>query len=148
MNIFQRIVQWNKDRNNLGFSHFNETKMLAEELFEFCGFTRQESKNESYEFAIDTSIGEEGVLDFTDSEFIEYIHDSINENVYAKIDKPALVDALGDLVFIAIGGITKLGYDPEEVMKRICDANDKKGSKKDSSGKIIKDETFVEPVHG
>ena len=60
----------------------------------------------------------------------------------------ASLDALGDLIFIASGSIGKLEADPAQVLNTICDANDQKGIKKDSDGKIIKDtNTFVEPKH-
>lgn len=122
--LFDRIIKWNSDRENMGFNHLNETKMLAEELFEFCGYSRQAAKDAGKEFAK------------------KYSGDATKE-----INKSDLADAAGDLIFISIGTIAKLGLDPYEVLKRICDHNDAKGSKKDADGKIIKNDDFKEPEH-
>lgn len=121
-NIFKRIEQWNIDRDNTNFSHFNETKMLVEELFEFCGYERKDAKALSYKFAEEHSLG----------------------RLYSTDD---LADAAGDMIYIAVGTIVKLGLDPYTVMKTICDHNDAKGKLKDKYGKIIKDDKFIEPIH-
>jgi len=136
-NLFERIVKWNKDRDNMKFNHYNETKMLAEELYEFCGYPRAEAKANGVDFAEDHSM----FSDEKDGRF-EYNHDGVN-----YVYKEDVADALGDLIFIAIGGLGKLGYNPEDILLRITEANEKKGSKKDADGKIIKDIDFVEPDH-
>lgn len=135
--IFARVAKWNKDRDNTSFSHFNETKMLAEELFEFCGYTRSDAKEFGEGFAIAES-----------SKEYRFNHDMlVDAEVGFIAESTELVDAAGDLIFIAIGTIMKLGHDPYTVLKTICDANDAKGNKKDADGKILKDDTFIEPIH-
>jgi len=121
-NLFDRVIAWNNFRCNTNFNHFLETKMWAEELFEFCGYSREESKCLSIKFAKEHS-GKNPVI------------------------REAMIDASGDISFIAIGTIMKLGGNPEEVLRTICDHNDAKGSKKDKDGKILKDATFIEPIH-
>lgn len=135
--LFDRVAKWNQDRNNTIFNHFLETKMLAEELFESCGYSREESKANGRDFAAEHS----NLNAEKDGNFL-----LINTGLSA-ITKSDLADAYGDQIFIAIGSIFKLGLDPYEVLKRICVHNDAKGSKKDKDGKILKDKTFVEPVH-
>ena len=131
-NLFQRIHTWNALRDNLTFNHYTATKILSEELFEFCLYGNIEAKAHSVEFAEDYAFRHDNDL---------IVQEMIEAN------KGDLVDALGDLIFIAIGDIYKLGFEPEEVLKRICNHNDAKGSKKDADGKILKDADFVEPVH-
>ena len=127
--IFDRVVNWNVKRDNTAFKHELETQMLAEELFEFCGYERKRAKELGIDFANIHSV--DGMtLILADTDIIS-----------------ELADAAGDLIFIAIGTISKLGLDPYEVVKKICDHNDAKGSKKDAQGKIVKDADFVEPIH-
>ena len=127
MDIFNRVVKWNEDRNNTNFNLGLEVRMLAEELYEMCGYKRETAKEAGKKFSREYAV-------------------SLTE-VLSKDRVDSVADAAGDLIFIAIGTIMKLGLDPKEVMTRICDANDKKGSKKDADGKIIKNADFVEPVH-
>lgn len=154
--LFDRIIKWNESRDNSNFNHILETKMLAEELFEFCGFNREDSKYFGKVFAnlfsghyLKTTIINdiEGIADPSDQKSqpgITLIPESGAERPIAYSD---LVDAIGDIIFIAIGTIYKLGYDPVDVLTIICDHNDTKGSLKDADGKIIKDESFVEPEY-
>lgn len=120
--VFEEIIKWNQVRDNLNFNHSTEIKMLAEELFEFCGYSREEAKTLSKDFLL---------------------HHNISNN----ITKSDLADAAGDLIFIAVGTIAKLGLDPSEVMYKICKHNNAKGKVKDSDGKIIKSDNFIEPEH-
>lgn len=125
MNIFKRVEQWNIDRDNTQFSLFTEVKMLAEELYELIGYDRVEAKERS----------------------LELVNKHLTKLIMVDANPGAIADAAGDLIYIAIGTLYKLGYDAEEVLATICDANDKKGKTKDAFGKIIKSEDFVEPIH-
>lgn len=129
--IFNRVCQWNKVRDNTNFSFKTEFYMLAEELLEFSSLSKTQCK--------------EIALNMT-NEATKY-YDLISEVQNKEIVKESMADALGDLIFIAIGSLYKLGYDPTEVLATICDHNDQKGSKKDEKGKIIKDKNFIEPEH-
>ena len=137
-NVFSRIKDWNQSRNNLDFEMRREVKMIAEELFEAMLYTREEAKTESEEFA---------VYAFDNYNALMYNHDT-NDSYTRLLYDSDMADAFGDILFIAIGSLIKLGYDPEKVLLNICDHNDAKGSSKDKDGKIIKDtSTFVEPQH-
>lgn len=129
--IFDRTVKWNIQRDNTKFNHDLETKMLAEELYEFCLQSRSQAKASGKEF----------------SRLYSPLPARANSIAISSKEHDDLIDAAGDLIFIAIGTIYKLGANPKEVLRRICDANDKKGSKKDADGKIIKSADFIEPVH-
>lgn len=131
MTILDRIVNWNKERDNMTFKLTTEVKMLSEELFELCGYNRELSKKLALLFM-------EEHIKLDNGNFDNLTEDEI---------KDMIADAAGDLIFIATGTIAKLGLDPNEVMTRICDHNDAKGKKKDAFGKILKDETFIEPKH-
>lgn len=137
-NVFTRIEDWNKKRNNLDFNTRREVKMIAEELFEAMLYTREEAKTESEQFVIGTYDQYNGAPYNMDCD------DPVTLLHYGS----GIADAYGDILFIAIGSLIKLGYDPEEVLLKICNHNDAKGSKKDKDGKIVKDtSTFVEPKH-
>jgi UDP-N-acetylmuramoylalanine-D-glutamate ligase len=142
-NLLSRIVKWNQKRNNMEFNHKRETQMLAEELYEFLGYERGNAKELSRDFSAQS--GKEQFYD--ESGNIVLIYDSKAES-RVTITKSDLADAAGDIAFIAIGTIAKLGLNPREVLERITIHNEAKGSVKDQHGKIIKDETFVEPIHG
>ena len=58
------------------------------------------------------------------------------------------LDALCDIIFVAVGGMYKLlgtGEKVKEALDIVCDANDSKGTKKDDNGKIIKNKDFINP---
>lgn len=132
--LFDRVVKWNVDRDHTTFNHTLETQMLAEELFEFCDFERQTAKDAGIDFAKAYSI----------CDWPEPIN---GDKIATVISRDALADAAGDLIFIAIGTIAKLGLNPYNVLKTICDHNDAKGKIKDAQGKIIKCADFIEPIH-
>ena len=87
---------------------------------------------------------------------IELETDMLNEEcielTQALTDAQEL-DAVADIVFVSIGTLYKVSkkynINPLELMKIVCDANDKKGSKKNSEGKILKAADFKKPdAHG
>jgi len=58
------------------------------------------------------------------------------------------VDAILDLIFVAIGTLHKLGLKPEEIvdtMQAVLDANKQKSAIKNSDGKIRKPDDFIPP---
>lgn len=131
-NIFNRVVLWNQMRDNLHPNEENGFRMLAEELFELAAYKREDAKALAQ------------ILTTAHMDQYEKRKKEYDDFGFTNSD---LVDALGDKIFIAIGEIAKHGYSPEEVMIKICDANDFKGSKKNADGKILKAEDFVEPEH-
>lgn len=137
-NLFKRITQWNADRDNTHFNLWTESRMLVEEIYESIHHISSKDDKPGYKSYIkqEAQLFAERHLDKDKSNLSDFTQEQIAD----------MADAYGDLIFIAVGSIFKLGYDPEKVLKAICDANDKKGNKKDADGKIIKDSTFVEPV--
>lgn len=136
--IFESIYQWNKERDLLRFNHRLEVMLLIEEMFELCGYKKEEIKDL--------------VKDFTDkhTNISSYIKDdklTITTNPEREMSLSDVVDALGDIVYLAIGSLYKLGYNPATVLSAICEHNNKKGKERDTNGKIIKTNTFVEPIH-
>ena len=84
---------------------------------------------------------------------IEYMleHKMIEEEVDEFFDAEKDVDrldALCDVVFVAVGSMHKLGLTPQQIdkaMNTVCDANDKKLANKKSNGKISKPKDFIGP---
>jgi len=66
-----------------------------------------------------------------------------------KSDKVNEADALADLVWVALGGLTKLcngdRVKVKAIMRVVADANDTKSKEKNDKGKITKPKDFVEP---
>lgn len=70
--------------------------------------------------------------------------DELNDAT-TEVDK---LDALLDIIFVATGSLSKLGLSAEQIVDAteiVVSANEAKGSKKDSNGKIIKNNNFVPP---
>jgi predicted HAD superfamily Cof-like phosphohydrolase len=70
-------------------------------------------------------------------------------NEFTRSDKEVdKLDALVDIIFVAIGSMHKLGLTPQQIVRAIeivCDANDQKQANKDANGKIMKDHNFISP---
>jgi len=137
--IFNFIYEWNKERELLTeFKHHLEVMLLAEELFELCGYGREEAKSYARAFASQHS---------NISSFVKNDMQVIATNPERLMKTSDVADALGDIIFISIGSLYKLGYNPVEVLSKICEHNERKGKEKDKFGKVIKDSNFVEPNH-
>lgn len=124
--VIENIVKWNEERGllNTPFNLKREMGMILEEVLEGFGFSKKIAKERGLELAND---------------FYESSFDMVGKN--------ELIDSFGDIAFIAIGSIAKLSADPEVVLADITEANQQKGSKVDENGKIIKDDSFIEPKH-
>ncbi len=137
MNVIQRIVKWNKERNLTNYDQIREGSFIMEELLEYFGTDKQSYKE---------GISKEGIRKACREE----CQDLIEYGIPTTTEEQA--DALGDIIFFAVGALYKLNLNhgtplPEEVLKRIIDANETKGSETNAEGKIIKDSTFIEPDH-
>ena len=79
---------------------------------------------------------------------IAMLQEELDELKEAKTDVDRL-DALEDLKFVLTGSEYKLGLTSLQIVEAteiVVSANESKGSKKDSNGKIIKDKSkFIEP---
>ncbi len=78
---------------------------------------------------------------------INMIKEELDELKEAKTDVDRL-DALEDLKFVLTGSESKMGLTPYQIVEAteiVVSANESKGSKKDSNGKIIKNEDFTNP---
>ena len=122
--IFE-VVRWNIDRNLNNFNAEKEIGFIVEELLETTKFYQNPENKQDKKDAVKYFVNK--LIDFED---LGEEHD--------------IADAFGDIVVFAIGAIFKLGYNPHEVLRRITIANRQKG-KTLVDGKIVKDETFVEP---
>lgn len=118
MNMFQKIVSWNKERGLLtkGFDHTNEVSFIVEELLESTGnYDSISAREKSKEIA-----GE------------------ITKNANPQPEE--IIDALGDIIVFATGAMAKVGYDPSKVMDEVyAEINSRTGAMVD--GKFIKDPT-------
>jgi len=75
------------------------------------------------------------------------LNEELGEYANARQDVDQL-DALADIIFVAIGSMYKLLGTEEKVkeaMNIVCTANDAKGTRKDDNGKIIKPKDFINP---
>lgn len=133
MEVIARIKDWNVQRNLLvkGFNHELEAAFIIEEVLESFGYV--DSKQISREFA---------------SALATRSNVACNGVICNKTEEPTLADKLDawvDIFVYNVGGLFKLSPDPIEAINKVMDHNDAKGSKTDAAGKIMKDETFVEP---
>ncbi len=141
MNIVERVINWNIERNldKQDYNFKREFGFIMEEMLEGLGFNQlfpskiefRANVNQNIELIIDSVIDQE-------------------KNIPVSSEQ---ADAFGDIIVFAIGALMKICIKnpelgtPEELLERIMIANDAKGNKVDADGKIIKDKTFVEPVH-
>jgi hypothetical protein len=88
-NWVQGCIDWDISRNNMRFDGFNEHEMLKEELGEL----------------------EDGVYG--------YCHDADGMRIDLEDPEYEMVDALGDIIKVAVSGLWKLGYDPDLVMGEV-----------------------------
>ena len=117
MTIFDRVVEWSKERGIIPtkkYDYRQEVGFIIEELLESTG--KHNSKSASKEL--------DKVLD------------------YMEIDQPGtpeeIVDAFGDIIVFASGGIAKLGYDPNKVMDEVLKEIESRTGKI-INGRFVKD---------
>ena len=134
--IINDIYEWNEERNNLDFDGALAFNMLAEELNEFAWALPQ---------ALQEKFGE------LSKEEAEERREELTEYLQSEDGRSDVLthqlDALGDIVFVAIGEMCKLTKSPlhvQDVFHAIISANNLKGQDKES-GKITKPEGFVGP---
>jgi predicted HAD superfamily Cof-like phosphohydrolase len=123
--MFKAIKDWNVERGLIEYSPRLEFRLLMEELLESALMTNAK------EYAV---------------YFTGNISDSLDAIPVHKTSG-SIADAYGDIIFVAVGSLWKLGYDPSIVLQNVIDANNNKGNKKDPDGKIIKEEGFDHPEH-
>ncbi len=116
MSIFQKIIQWNKERGLLDkpFNHQREVSFIVEELLESTG------NHDS----------------ITAREKAEEIATEIVSPDY--FDEEKVIDAFADIIVYATGVIAKLGYDPDKVMEEVYKEIDSRKGKL-INGKFVKD---------
>lgn len=134
--IILEIAEWNEDRDNLHFDGANEFDMLAEELDEFAWALPKSLQDKFGEMSQEEA--EERMEELT-----EYLQS--DEGRAAVLTNQ--LDALADLVFVAVGSMIKLTKDfrhVEDVFHAVIAANNLKGKDKEN-GKITKPVDFVGP---
>ena len=116
MDIFEKIVEWNRERGLLdkGFDQTKETSFIIEELLEATGnYNSINARERAQKYANEITAG-------------------------AQPNNHDLVDALFDIIIFASGAMAKLGYDPTKVMDEgFKEINSRTGTLMD--GKFIKD---------
>ena len=120
MDMFQKLVTWNKERNllALGFNHEKEASFIVEELLESTG-------------AYDSVSARERALAIA--------KDIVGESTP---EPEVALDAWADIIVFATGAIAKLGYDPSKVMDEVYkEINSRTGKMID--GKFVKDTDAV-----
>ncbi len=116
MDMFQKLVAWNEERNllALGFNHEKEASFIVEELLESTG-------------AYDSITARDRAMTVAK----EIVGESTPEPEVA-------LDAWADIIVFATGAIAKLGYDPSKVMEEVYkEINSRTGKMVD--GKFVKD---------
>lgn len=120
MDIFEKIVAWNEERNllALGFNHTKEASFIVEELLESTG-------------AYDSVTARERALTLAE--------DIVGDATAAP---ETVVDAWADIIVFATGALAKLGYDPSKVMDEVYqEINSRTGTLVE--GKFVKDPDAV-----
>jgi len=123
----QEIFFWNQKRGNLpnqidvALEHY----MLLEELYEGMGIPNPKTEAKAFMASL------------------------LERDDLIPVSETELLDSIIDLQFISHGTLYKMNLSPEQsidAMQAVIDSNNSKGSKKDTSGKIIKDlSSFVPP---
>lgn len=135
--IIKDICEWNEVRDCTEFNGSLEFAMLTEELDEFAwafpktlkdkfGEMDEEEYKEKEQEISDYVVSEEGQLE-------------------VKVNR---ADALGDIIFVAVGSLYKLVGDAdkvEDILNAIIAANNTKSKEKNADGKITKPKDFVGP---
>ena len=138
MNIIEEICGWNQERGCTTFDGELEYNMLHEELNEYV-FAYPKTITDKF-----GKIESEEELEARNDEIVEFLQSP----EFLENFRTNQLDALGDLVFVAIGSMYKILGDwvgVEEVMMAIISANNLKKADKDDGGKIKKPEGFVGP---
>ncbi len=142
--MIENIVQWNTLRDNNEFNGGLEYNMLMEELDEFAMALL---KTIDDKYPKDTLTFEESgePIQEDKDKILEYINSQEGKDMY-KVNQ---LDALGDIVWVAVGAMGKLlggNYlKVDDVMLAIQAANDTKSSEKNEDGKITKPKDFEGP---
>lgn len=146
MTTLQRIVKWNEARGLLdkGYETQREAAYIFEETLELLGY-RGKVKEYSRMLA----------REYLDKDQIRFVEGDDYSKKLEIHREPNTVeqnlDAFGDIIVFATGAMAKLiaqhdlNLTVDEVINKIMDANDKKGSKVDAAGKVIKSDDFKQP---
>ncbi len=118
-----RIVKWNQERglDQKPFDLVQEVAFVYSEILELTG--NRVPNHDQYAY-----------------DFISKI-----QNPELSLSQEDIADGFGDIIVFSIGALHKLGYDPEQVLNLIMDANEKKGTYINHLGKIEKTQEFVAP---
>lgn len=137
MDTILGICEWNRDRGLKEFNGGLEFDMMNEELEEFAWAFIATIRNKFGELNKEEADAKR--------EEVEAYTKGRDFKVDLKVNQ---LDALGDLVFVAIGAMYKLTGSVDQVrdiLLAITAANNLKGNKKDSKGKIAKAKDFKGP---
>lgn len=152
--ITQRIIKWNRDRNNLKFDLDLEVKMLTEEANEFYQAEHLVDRMDAWADFIFVGTGT----------IMKYLNNKLNyfEDLKEMIEQTDLLSSwmehqriqMIELLEEEVNAINPQGsYKDEnfvdnilkEVLETVVDANEKKGNKLDANGKVTKHPDFQKP---
>ena len=146
MKISDRILTWNKARNNLEFDPKLEAKLLSEEANEF--FMAETTAHKLQELA-DFFF----VLQGTHAKYAAVKHEGV-EMLLSSYDKwtklMAWVEEISSYMYQSLiprfNGINNLDDALKFAEKCVLEANELKGTTKDGSGKVQKGAEYVSPL--
>lgn len=146
MTTLQRIVKWNEARGLIdkGCDIQRESAYIFEETLELLGY---KGKVKEYSRMIAKEYLDNDMIRFTEGEDYSKKLDIIRTPNTVEQN----LDAFGDIIVFATGAMAKLiaqhnlNTTVDEVINKIMNANDKKGSKVDAAGKVIKSDDFKQP---
>ncbi len=120
MDIFEKIVLWNKERGLLeeGFNYKKEVSFIAEELLESTGKYNSINAREKAELLTQEIASSESK------------------------DKEVIADAFADIIVFATGALAKLGYNPSKIMDEVYKEIDSRKGKL-IEGKFVKDTNVI-----
>lgn len=82
---------------------------------------------------------------------IDMLNEEVDEllTAFRQNDRVEMADALGDIIYVALGTMGKLGMNAESILNEICRSNESKYTNgvlvKNENGKIQKGPTFRHP---
>ena len=82
---------------------------------------------------------------------IDMLNEEVDEllTAFREEDRVEIADALGDIIYVALGTMGKLGMDAERILSEICSSNESKYTDgclvKNENGKIQKGPNFRQP---
>jgi len=149
-----RILQWNKKRNNLEFNIELESAMLSEEANEFFQADTLVDRLDAYADFVFVGVGSVYKHLATKHKYfvgIEQDYDQMNIlTEWMNTVREQMIELITNEILMIN---PKCTYKDEDIIETILnssldiviDANEKKGTERDSNGKVIKGADYIKP---